>query len=162
MGTSTISSIWDLITGHPRSFEYERPVWKARSPYGIAYSWSLLPALAIVYTLTHIYFRIKNLLNKSYGKIYKRNELIYCYSFALGITGLLAIGIGFLSRLASPTGVARLAYSFYFLLLPASILLIAIILSTLTCGKLSTAGNVSRRNPGLIPVPSTVTPCTLA
>lgn len=112
-------SLIEIITGEVVPFGKGKEVWYFMGPSELAYSWTLLLAFAAAYISTEMLLGLKGSTKVKEAFRNIRRDPLVC----LGITGIGILGVAFISR-ASPWGFARYSYSFYILLIPASVMII--------------------------------------
>jgi hypothetical protein len=119
-------SLIQVITGQAKPFEGGRPVWYNLAPIELAYAWTLLPALSAAYIFGKLVANLQNKSTRGISQITRdiqRDPLI-----AVGIVGLLLLGIAFITR-------ASAGFSFHRYLMPTYVLLIPV--SALFIGKIA-------------------------
>jgi len=124
-GKPWIQSLIELVTGGVRPFEAGRQIWFDLGPTELAYSFALLPAFVAAYLSTEMIPRLTS-FTKAKKVIHglRRNP-----SFTLGVTGLLLVGLAFITRASPGVGFSRYLGPAYILLVITSTAMISKIAS---------------------------------
>jgi len=124
-GKPWIQSLIELIAGGTKPFETGRRVWFDLGPTELAYSFALLPAFATAYVSTKVILRLRS-SEKAKKTIHdlRRNPFL-----ALGASGLLLLGLAFITRASPAVGFTRYLGPAYILLALASTAIISEIAS---------------------------------
>ena len=120
-GRPWVQSLLEIVTGGARPFEAGRRIWFDLGPTALAYSFALLPAFATAYILTEMIPGLTS-FTKAKKVIHdlRRNPF-----YTLGATGLLLVGLAFITRASPGVGFTRYLGPAYILLVLTSTAIIS-------------------------------------